>query len=75
MPAEQFLPEPVISLPLPFRGQQGDDLGVAGREDGPVPPYAGRRVGFDDPLRILRVPEGLGDFDLLVGGFGGEGGC
>ena len=71
---KQLFPQPVLLLLLPFLGQEFLDGGAAAEEGAAVAPDGGGRVGLGHFGGVPGVPEGLGGFHFLVGGFEGEGG-
>ena len=70
---KQFFPQPIVLLLLPLLRQEILDGRVAAQEGTAVAPDGGRGVGSGHCRGVSRVPEGLGGFDFLVGGFEGEG--
>src|SRR5829696_4021193 len=61
----QLLDEPVVELPIPFTGQELDDLGPSLEDLAAVSPLAVDRVRQRNALGIAGVPCILGGADLL----------
>lgn len=71
---EQLFTQSVVLFLFPFPRQEVRDHGAAAQEGAAVAPDGGRGVGLGDPRGRSSVPERLGGFHFLIGGFEGEGG-
>src|SRR5947209_8026485 len=54
--APQVLAQGVIQLTLPFRGEEGDDLGSTRDEGVSVAPDGVLAIGEGDPFRVASIP-------------------